>query len=307
LIKQTRKQGTMLYWAILATQRLLRVMPRRARWLLGGSATVAAYWLWPAKRRATQANMSVVLGLPSEDRRVRATARRSWYNYGRFIADTFDFGNHTPTAHLAEFTDPVDSATTAFAAIDAACAPGRSVILVSGHYGAWEKAGILVAARYPLHVLAEELGDKRLNSEFQAQRRRFGLHIVFVRDGVRTLMQLFKQGAIIGTPVDIPVAPGEGVAIQFFGRTAYVPRGIVALAVKYQATIMPGFVWFNQQGGYSARVAAPIAISPDDPDATEARIAQRMFDAIELMIRRDPTQWYMFRPFWPDQIADGSR
>jgi KDO2-lipid IV(A) lauroyltransferase len=244
--------------------------------------------------------MSVVLDLPKQDRRVRTTARRSWYNYGRFIADAFDFGNHTAAAHLAAFTDPVDNASTAFATIDAACIQGRSLILVSGHYGAWEKAGILVASRYPLHVVAEELGNQRLNHELQDQRRRFGLHLIFVRDGLRPLIHALQQGAILGTPVDIPMPLGSGIPIQFFGRTAYVPRGIIALAIKYHTTIVPGFAWFNQQRGYSARVMPPITIAPDDPEANEACVAQRIFDAIETMIRRDPTQWYMFRPFWPD-------
>jgi hypothetical protein len=31
-----------------------------------------------------------------------------------------------------------------------------------------------------------------------------------------------------------------------------------------------------------------------------------MYNALEEMIRLDPTQWYMFRSFWPDEDAKSS-
>jgi lauroyl/myristoyl acyltransferase len=76
------------------------------------------------------------------------------------------------------------------------------------------------------------------------------------------------------------------------------------LAVKMGAVILPGFAWYNQHGGYNAKTFTPTLIERSgDEDADIIRATQVMFDALEAMIRLDPTQWYMFRPFWPDDDA----
>lgn len=291
----------MLYWLTRFTQQLAGWLPRRVRWWLGGMATLAVYWLWPAKRRATQRNMSVVLGLPQADARVQHAARLSWYNYGRVVADYFDFANHSSAAYIHLFNNATYSGKDALAMVDDARAYGRGIVVATGHYGSWDAAGILLASHEPLNVLAESLHDGRMDQLFQEQRRKFGMNVILIDDAIRPLMRLLKQGEMMATPIDRPLAAGEGIPIQFFGRTAYVPRGLGALAVKMGAVILPGFAWYNGHGGYNAKTFTPTLIERSGDDAADIiRATQVMFDALEAMIRLDPTQWYMFRPFWPD-------
>lgn len=294
----------MLYWLTRAAQRLAGWLPRRVRWWLGGVVTLAVYWLWAAKRLATQHNMSVVLGLPLADPRVQRAARLSWYNYGRVVADYFDFANHSPTAYIRMCNNVTYSAQAALAMVDEARSYGRGVIVPTGHFGSWDVAGIVLASHHPLNVLAESLHDERMDHLFQEQRRAFGMNVILIDNAIRPLMRLLKQGEMIATPMDRPLPAGEGVPIQFFGRTTYVPRGLGALAVKMGAVIMPGFAWYNDHGGYNTRSFTPVLIERSgDEDADIIRATQVMFDALEAIIRLDPTQWYMFRPFWPDDTA----
>ena len=295
----------MLYWLTLAAQRLTSIMPRGMRWWLGSVVTEVVYWVWTEKRIATQKNMSVVLNLPRSHPQVKRIARLSWRNYGRLVADYFDLSNHTTAEHLAEFNDPIYSLELALDGVAEAKSGGHGVVLITAHYGNFDKAGILVASRYPLIILAERLANPKLDDLFQEQRRHFGLTLIMVDDAIRPLMRALKSGAIIGTPIDSPLQPNEGIPVQFFGRTAYAPRGIGALAVKYRAAIMPSFSWYNDKGGYSAKVFPPTTIEKTgDENADTIRATQVMFDALESIIRQDPTQWYMFRQFWPDDESE---
>ena len=291
----------MIYWLTRAAQRLAGMIPQQVRGRLGGVITLVVYWLWPAKRLATQQNMSVVLGLPLHDARVRRVARLSWYNYGRVVADYFDLANHPQSRYLHQFDNAQYAAQSALDGVDEARSlGGHGIIIPSGHFGNWDVAGILLASREPLNVLAEHLGSERLDHLFQEQRRAFGMNVILSDDAIRPLMRVLKQGEIVATPVDRPLPVGEGVPIQFFGRTAYVPRGLGALAVKLDVAILPGFVWYNDHGGFNAKSFTPVRIARSgDEDADIRRATQVMFDALEAMIRLDPTQWYMFRPFWP--------
>lgn len=298
----------MLYWLMRTAQAVAGALPRRVRWMLGGLAVQTVYWLWPAKRLATQKNMSVVLNLPLHHPLVRRTARLSWRNYGRYIGDFFDQPNHPAAYYLEQLTDitPNPPGATermgAFAQLSVAHAVGKGVLITTGHFGNWDIAGVMVAAHTPIYVLVEDLKDEKLNHLVQEQRRKVGMTVLPIEDGLRQFLRLLRQGEIIATPIDRPLAKGEGIPVRFFGRTAYVPRALGALMMKLGSTILPGFVWYDAQMQFQARVFPPCAIVRTGNDEADTIAAtQIMFDALETMIRIDPAQWYMFRQFWPDE------
>ena len=106
--------------------------------------------------------------------------------------------------------------------------------------------------------------------------------------------------------VDRPVSREEGVEINFFGHKTYVPGGPAALALKSGAAIIPGFMWYGQHNECFVRAFPPIfphtGVNTSAAKTAEiARLTQCMFDAIEEIVRAWPTQWYMFRQFWPSE------
>jgi KDO2-lipid IV(A) lauroyltransferase len=81
-----------------------------------------------------------------------------------------------------------------------------------------------------------------------------------------------------------------------------VPGGIAQLALKTDAAIMPGFVYYDEAYSpvYYASTAEPILPRPTgNREADVIALTQRIYDAIEAQVRAHPTQWYMFRAFWP--------
>lgn len=295
----------MLYWLTRTAQRLAGGMPRPLRWWLGEIVAQAIYWLWAEKRRATQLNMSIVLGLPRDHPQVRRTARLSWRNYGHYIGDLFDLPNHPVSFYLDDLDDQTPGDLGALDTVDAERARGRGVLIVSGHYGNWDVAGMLLASRRPIYALAEMFKDPRMNDLLQSQRRAMGLIITPADgEGLRVLLKALRAGEVAASPVDRPMPPGEGVAVTFFGRTAYVPRALGAMAAKLGVVLIPGFVWYRADGGLAARIFPPMPLDRAADSETETRRAtQAMFDGLEAIVRQDPTQWFMFRPMWPADDA----
>ena len=300
----------MLYWLILIAQRLSSVLPRRARWFLGALIAQGIYWVWAEKRHATQFNMSIVLGRPTTDPLVRRTARLSWRNYGYYVGDLFDMPNHPPSfyiEHLKDLTPAPHDPTGklgAFVFVDEARAAQHGVMLTTGHYGNYDVAGMLIASHTSMYALAEALPDAKANELLQEQRRKIGITVVSVEESLRPMMRHLRDNGIVATPIDRALPAGEGVPVQFFGRTAYVPRGLGAVVAKTGAAICPGFVYFaynDQAQPFRARVFPPVTIEKSGNEQTDVlRATQVMFDALEVMVREDPTQWYMFRRFWPE-------
>ncbi len=299
----------MIYWLLRSATWLVRWIPNTPSQTIAGLLCEAVYWLWPEKRRHTIKNMAHVLGRPTTDRQVRQAARRSWRNYGRYLVDFFNFPNSTGAQILARQIDvsPAEGGWPQF--IKEGMARGKGMIIATLHFGNWDVAGAVLAARVPMAAIAETFKDPRVNTLVQGQRAEKGIRVIPMEGaGARKVLQALKNNEAVAIVADRPMTAKEGVPVTFFGCKTYVPGGPAALALKVGATILPGFAWYNEEmpGAFYTKIDHPIIAEPVAGKSTEERVielTQQIYNAYEAMIRRAPAQWYMFRPFWPEEIS----
>src|SRR5207248_6771802 len=144
--------------------------------------------------------------------------------------------------------------------------------------------------------------DPRLNQLLQNQRKEKGIGIIPMEGSARRILRVLQQNKVVAIVVDRPVSADEGTEVTFFGRKTYVPSGPAALALKSGAAIVPGYMWYGHHNEFNVRAFPPIfpRESRGEQKVTEvARLTQRIYDTFEEMVREWPTQWYMFRQFWP--------
>jgi KDO2-lipid IV(A) lauroyltransferase len=297
----TSEDVRMVYYLSRLANWLSGKAPRRLRLNVAGAVTVLVYYAWISKRRNTIANYAQILGASPRDPRVRRLARHSWRDFGRYISDFFYLPNATTAQILARMQD-VTPAPGSFALVDEARARGKGVLLVSAHYGAYDVAGVLVATHTPVHLLIEPLPDPRMNKLWQEQRGQFGLGVISIEKTPRQILRVLQQNGTVAVAIDRPMPPGEGVPITFFGRRCWVPGGIAAIALKSGAAIVPGFCYYDERFSDTYYLRGSPVIFPEhtgDKQADTIALTQRMYDALEEMIRRRPEQWAMFRRFWP--------
>lgn len=298
----------MVYQLTRFAQWLAGRIPRPVRLRAAGPITVLVYYAWAAKRRVTIANMAQILDAPRDDPRAAQLARLSWRNFGRYLQDFFHLPNATREQILARMRDETP-APGALALVDAARAPGKGVFLVSLHFGAWDVAAVYIADHTALHLLVESFGDPRMDARIMDQRRKVGLSILRIEKTPRQILRVLQGNGVVGVALDKPVPPAEGVPVTFFGRTCYVPGGIAALALKSGAAILPGYCRYDPEYSPTYYIGAGPVIFPEstgDKAADIRALMQRMFDALEGIVRQYPEQWEMFRAFWPEETLDGA-
>lgn len=308
LLRMHRGSETLVYYLTRFASWLAGRVPRPVRLAVGGPITVLVYYAWVAKRRVTIANMAQVLGVPENDPRARRLARDSWRNYGRYISDFFYLPNATFDELLARMKD-VTPAPGAFNHIDQALAPGKGVILVSFHFGAWDVAAVMVRSHVPIDLVVESFDDPRMDKLVMDQRGKFGLNLIRIEKTPRRILRALQENRVVAVAVDKPVPPAEGVPITFFGKTCYVPGGIAQLALKSGATILPGYCRYDKIYSSTYYIGAMSPIFPQhtgDKRADTIRLTQQMFESMEEVIRQYPDQWEMFRRFWPEGDASSS-
>lgn len=296
-----------VFYLARAGHALSKWTPRSARHTLGAMSAGASYLGWQSKRYVTQLNMAQVSGRNVDDAYVRRLAFASWRNYGRYVSDFMHFPHLDIEDVERRVRDMTLEASGWQEQVQYGLAAGRGVILASAHFGNWDMAGALFARYFSLTAVAETFSDARLNTLLQSQRQQKGIAIIPMESSARRILRVLQENKIVAIVADRPLSEEHGVEVMFFGRKTFVPSGPAALALKSGAAILPGYVWYGRHNSFYTRAFPPIF-----PQAAKgageahkkneiARLTQLMYDALEEMVRQWPTQWYMFRQFWPSE------
>lgn len=243
--------------------------------------------------------MSTVLGLPVTDPKVKQVAAASWSNYGRAVADFLNFTNIDIFKIYDEVIDESDDPDGFYGILSKVIQEKRGALIVTAHFGNWEVAGAGVSNKMQLAAVVDAFKDPRMNDLIQSQRTTHNMTIIPTGGATEKAIEHLQQNHAVAIVIDRPKNPKTGVPVQFFGKTAYVPKGPALIAIRSGAPVLPGFAWYNGDGRYCGKLFSPIN-KPDTMDEEEAirYLSQKMYDAIEDMIRKHPDQWYMFRKFW---------
>ncbi len=238
----------MRYWLLRAATWLAARVPRGARIGIAGAATTLVFYLWRSKQRATVANMAQIIGAGEHDPYAFRLARDSWRDHGRYISDFLAFSarpERTRDYVMTHWRDEPPPGSLGL--LDLARAEGKGVLIVTCHFGAWDIAGLITASRAPLHVVAERFDDPRIDAMVEAQRNAMGMQVLWLEKSPRQILRVLQQGGMVAILVDRPMAEGEGVPVEFFGRRCYVPGGVAQLALLSGAAIFPGFAYYDKR------------------------------------------------------------
>lgn len=231
---------------------------------------------------------------------IERLVREMWDNLGRLAAEL----PHLPRIKVFD-TDrlpgPSRVDVRGLEHIDNARARGRPIIFITAHIGNWE-IGPLVTVRHglPVHVVYRSANNRWADDLFLAGRREIvGGVIPKGAEGARLMLKLLQAGESIGMLVDQKM--NDGIAVPFFGRDAMTAPALAQLALKYDCTVIPG--WVERLGGarYRVHIEPPLPlVNTGDRHADIHAIMTTVNQRIEGWIRACPGQWLWLHKRWPD-------
>jgi len=291
-----------------ATLAFTRNLPRRSMHR-GGRALASVYYrLRPKYLDAARRNLAVILGTSEDAPEVRRLAFEMVVSHFKAWVDFLHFATRPPE-EAAQLVEGV----IGYSRIVEGRLAGKGVLLLTAHLGNWEVGGLMLArVNQPIHVVLVPDMFPGVERERRRLHQRSGVTEIRVdRTFVPTLAVLRALGRN-----DIVAMQGDrdfdntGVAVPFFGREAFFPRGPFRVAMASGATVLPAFIVRLPDGRYRAIVEEPLVVdSAGDRDAALRRNIQRYVAILERYVREYPDQWYCFYPFWddPSRKAGGGR
>jgi len=282
-----------------ATLAFTRNLPRLSMHRGGRRLATIYYRLRPKYLQAARSNLSVILHLPEDAPRVRETAFAMVVSHFHAWVDFLHFATRRP-----EEAARIVEGVVGYSRIVEGRLGGRGILLLTAHLGNWEVGGLMLArVNQPIHVVLVPDIFPGVERERRRLHERCGVSEIRVdRSFVPTLsvLRVLGQNGIVAMQGDRDF-DNTGVAVPFFGRTAYFPRGPFRVAMASGATVLPAFIVRLEDGRYRAIVEEPIRIDAggDRDEALRANI-QRYVALLERYVREYPDQWYCFYPFWDD-------
>ena len=208
-------------------------------------------------------------------------------NFGRMLIEVYS--GREFVAHAA--SHPVQG--PGLAALDAAHAAKRPVVLVTGHIGNYEALRAALLARgFDVGVLYRPMGDPEFNDTYVAAMEQIGTkNFPRGRQGLGDMIRFLRKGGMLGLLIDQHMA--HGAALTFFGRTAMTALSAADLALKYGALVVPVYGIRRPDGlDFYIVVEEPI------PESTPEAMTQALNDSLERRVRDHMDQWLWIHRRW---------
>ena len=243
--------------------------------------------------KALQRNLSTV-GIADPE----AAARRGIGAYAKYWVDTLRLPNLSGAAIDRRF-----SFLDYHYILDVQQA-GKTPIMVLPHLGSWEWAAAWLGKVDGQQVMAvvERIEPEEVFQWFQHTREEYGVDVVPLGpDALTTLMLAVKQNtSIICLVADRDIA-GNGVAVDFFAKTASMPAGPALLSLRSGCPLLPVAV-YDRGETRQCRVGPPLWPQRHGKLREDVqRITQTVASELEVLIAEAPDQWHVLSDIWPTE------
>jgi Kdo2-lipid IVA lauroyltransferase/acyltransferase len=177
---------------------------------------------------------------------------------------------------------------------------GRGVVLLSGHFGAWElmTSSLALSLNVQLVVIAQRQRNARVNDFVDSIRQRFGSSVVHMGIATRRVFQALREGRALGMLGD-QSGPRESEFVEFFGRPAATHRGPASFALKARAPMLFLALVRREDETYDARLENVDFSDLKEYSAGNVReLTRRHVAVLERWIRKHPDHWLWMHRRW---------
>lgn len=280
----------LLILVVRAFQALLRVFPERLSYWIGSSIGLLGFLLLERRRNVAIANaMRISPGISREE--ARKVARACFEMLGVNFIESLLFQYVKKSDLAARFRLEMKGG------VRKALEGDRGALALGFHYSNWEIMGVasyllgreIVALARPLK------GHPGLDAFLNGLRARAGLTIIPNRDTARDVMRLLKENRMVAFLGDQREKRSKAVWVELFGHKVPTSKGIVAIAMKTGAPIIP--IYSIREGflRYTIVCDEPVLIERTGGDIEEliSRNARRINAVLERIVAEHPEEWFL--------------
>lgn len=175
---------------------------------------------------------------------------------------------------------------------------GKSVALLSGHYGNWEWTIALPKfIRHQVNVIYRPIQNETFDDYIKSVRSRFGMLMMMARISGRTMLELEKSGKLSATYylTDQTALKDTDYWIMFLNQETAVFPGAEIMATKFKQAVVFMDIQKVRRGYYEVEFTKLF----DDASATKKyEVTKAHTRFLEEIIRKRPELWLWSHKRW---------
>ncbi len=280
-----------LLWVVVRT---LGLLPRWAARAVAIGLALVVYRMYGRLRRVGMHNLELAFPVMEHVKR-RKILRGVFVSLGRQLAEFCRFPSYTrENVGRVVIYDGFEN-------FEKAHARGKGVLFLTGHLGGWELSSFVHSLQgHPLRIVMRGLDNPYVDRLVQGYRTMHGNTVVDKDNFVRGLLAAMKRGETVGILMDTNMTPPQGVFVNFFGIPACTASGLARIALRTDASVVPGFcVWDGRLRKYRLRFDPAVELArTGDLEADIVENTGRFTAKIEEFVRKYPEQWLWVHRRW---------
>jgi lauroyl/myristoyl acyltransferase len=290
------EMDTLLYWFGRAFIAFVQLLPLPVVARLGRAGGALAFYLDGYHRRVVLNNLTLCFGREKSAAEIHAVARENFHRIGenylsaiKTAAMSFDqLKPHLEFYGFDRLPQKNEDGAT------------RNAVMAIGHFGNFELFARIHDRRrdYQGATTYRALKQPALNRILQSLRGQNGC-LFFDRrtDGAKLRERMNRGGVLLGLLAD---QSSKGLRAPFLGRDCNTGLAPAILALRYDAELFTAICYRASLAKWRLEAGERIPTHDNGRPRPAAEIMRDVNRALEIAVRRDPTNWFWVHRRWKD-------
>ena len=181
--------------------------------------------------------------------------------------------------------------------LDKAIERNKGTVLVTGHFGLWEKWGAWLGInKYPVWGIIQRQANKGSDQFFKEIRGSCGINHIYRKDPIENSYTILNENKFLVLASDQD-AKDKGVIVDFFQQETSVPKGAAIFHIKTGATLIFSVGTVDKDGQMT--ITFEEILLKEKP--TIESITQAYTMMLETKIKEFPDHYFWFHRKWKSQ------
>lgn len=282
--------NSILYGLFLMVFYLVKIFPDGYR--IGKGLGNIIYWILKERREITINNLKKVYGDKLTDKEITSLCKDVYHHMGITLIEFIKLDS----LKKKDMESLVDIEGLEY--LEEAYALGKGVIIYSAHFGNWEwLASVISLLGYPFNAIARTQDNPYFDKKINEIRTSKGTNIIPRGMAVRKAIKALRRGEILFILGD-QNARKDGWLMDFFGQPALTYPGVVQLACRTGAIVLPAYLIRKEPGKFLLKIYPYHELPQDASEKEQKELLKKLTENMEDVIYKYPEQWLWLHRRW---------
>lgn len=288
------------FYLFLVLEKFLMILPRKVRRAIFIALGKLAYILSKRYKKVVRDNLKFVYGENVEEPFVEKVTK---YSFKLLLLNFL----HTMESRYYSVEEIAKKVTFENEEVlKKAQEQKRPIIIVTGHYGAWELAGSMVSAKLePLMIVYKHMKNRYFEEYLLSSRAQWKMSYVERHGATRAMIKQLRSGGAMAILIDTNVNKNEAVMVDFLNHPTSQIKTTAYLARKFNAALLPALIHTNDDENYVIRFGKEIIPPKTDDEEHDILVSTQMQTKwLSDEILKEPEPWFWLHRRFKDDYPE---